>query len=348
MGDIEKHFTKLEWISAKVLKTPQINRRKIAKGAIILSMVDEVIDIFPNLKQYFYIIEWRGWKGMNYAQNADIKLVEDSSTLEETRRRFPKSISLDIALGDFVDTDEFRPLRKRKKYTGIQIASWVDFKRHELFVKASSLLPKHKFIKFGHFPDSGVSKELALKKHIIKLASDIEAQIYFPFASLETNIGLPDSPNEINNYINSAKMGILTSQKEGMNRFKMECLAADIPFLVPADSCYPIKKHIKTNQTGMLFEPTPEGLAKTILYVESNLHRFQPRQYILENTGKRISIAKLENALNELAIRDGNPPYFENLSFDGRNQSFYWGRKAIEFIEDLLKEQPRLKNLKYR
>lgn len=325
--DYEEYFTNINWVSVALLKEPEKDR----KGALILSMVDEVVPLFPNLRDLFYVIEWRGWKGMNYSQQGDIKLVEDGSTFEKTKRIFPRTISLDLAIGDFVDTEKFIPLTIEKKYDAIQIASWADFKRHDLFLEACALLPQYKFIKFGHFPNCS-NEERSLKKKIIKKSYLLGAPIEYPYANLENNQDLPSSPEEINRHINSAKMGVLTSANEGMNRFKMECLSANIPFLVSSDSIYPIKKHINAF-TGVIYDPSPKGLATAIKETLSKLDSFSPREYILANTGKRNSIRKLEGALNQLARRDRWNPYFTNLDFDGRNQSLFWGENAIFLLE---------------
>src|SRR5690606_16784002 len=110
-----------------------IKENKILKGAIIASQVDYLVKLRPKLKKYFYIIERRGWRGLNDSVFCDIKLVEDLSLWEETLKKFPDKICLNIGPADFVDTKAFFPIKNcKKKYTGIQIASWDEFKRPEL------------------------------------------------------------------------------------------------------------------------------------------------------------------------------------------------------------------------
>ncbi|MDP1728692.1 MAG: hypothetical protein Q8L27_00630 [archaeon] len=111
-------------LSLALIKEPLIEDKKIHKGAIIMSDVDNTLREFPNLKDYFYIIERRGWEGINPSEYADIKLVEDLSVWEKIKQRFPKAILLDLAGADFVDTDNFKPLDINKEYTGIQISAW--------------------------------------------------------------------------------------------------------------------------------------------------------------------------------------------------------------------------------
>jgi hypothetical protein len=111
-------------ICGRVLKSPIIKGKKIQKGAVILVCPDKVQEQIPSLKDYFYVIERRGWNGMTDANSADIKLVEDITKWEETREQLPNALLLDIAGGDFVNTDIFYPLDLEKRYAGIQIARW--------------------------------------------------------------------------------------------------------------------------------------------------------------------------------------------------------------------------------
>jgi hypothetical protein len=308
---------------------PQLGARGIEKGAIILNRCDELCKLVSDIKDYFYLIERRGWFGMNKELNADIKLVEDPSTMEETKKKFPDTIPLKLAEADFVDTDKFRPLGVPKPYTGIQIAAWPAFKRHELFVSAAALLPEKRFLKFGHFWRApgrfGWNSETARRRRTIRLARKLHANIDFPDDYVS-------DPQDLNKLVNTAKMGILTSEHEGLNRFKMECLSADIPMLVAEDSGPATTRHIN-ERTGLLFKPTPEDLAEAIRYVEEHIADFSPRAYILENTGMEISIATLRNALQALARKDGSDRRYEELRWNGRNESFTWTKE--EALKDI-------------
>lgn len=326
-------------ISGTILANPMVREGRLLKGAVILSRPDDVCAKLGDLGKYFYIIERRGWVGQNDALNADIKLVEDVGTIEETKRLFPESILLTLSGADFVDTESFRPLGSQKRYTGIQISCWRDYKRHELFVKAASLLPEKSFLKFGHFVYGGTPEEVELKKSIMELSDRLGANISFPFRDVFTNKGLPSSKASVNRYINLCSMGILTTRAEGVNRFKMECLSANIPCLVASDVLgNPTKKHIN-QKTGILFEPTPEELAGAILKVLSGESEFRPREYVLKTTGHHNSLKKLKAALRMLCEIHGTEYRFEDIYWDGRNQSLMWGTRVIEKLSKVIKKQ---------
>ncbi len=355
--------------SLAVLAQPRHRAGHLEKGALVINNCDELCRMVPNVKDFFYLVERRSWWGMNGQKDADIKLMEDLALWGETKRSFPDAILLEFANADFVDTDKFRPLGLiTPQYTGIQIAAWQPFKRHDLFIRAAALLPQKRFIKFGHFWETdqagrgalvtrswkenvakfghflitGRTEEkvpgITLQKETMRLAKTLGANINFPFQQASGDQNLPNRPDQINAIINSARMGILTSEYEGVNRFKMECLAADLPVLVPEDTSNPTKKHIN-ERTGVFFEPTPEKLAAAIEYVEANYTRFSPREYILKNTGHKKALTKLREALQTLAWRDGSSRQFEDIYFDGRNQSFIWNKEdGCALVKRLIKD----------
>jgi len=341
MSTISGHYISeyyIRYTGVTILKEPKKKRGKVTKGAIILSYVDQAKEIIPELKEYFYIIERRGWRGINRSKTADIKLIDDLSTWEGTKKRFPNALLLDIGAPDFVDTEVFRPLGVKRDYDGIQISSWDSFKRPFLFIRGAALIPHRRFLKLGHYSHRGThQREIALRNACLAMAKNLGANIEFPFGNIDSNEEMPQGKEDINMYLNRAKVGILTTKVEGINRFKMECLSANIPVLVPADASYPTKKHIN-DETGLLFEPTPKGLAEAIEYALSHLDKFNPREYVLKNTGINKSLKKLKEALRSLCERDGAEFIFDNIYWDGRNQSILWGRTAIKKIKEVIEK----------
>jgi len=323
-------------ISSAILQRPRRENGAIVKGAVILSACDIVAEVIPNLGKYFYLIERRGWYGLNDSKLADVKLVEDLSLWEQTRQLFPRAICLDIGPADFVDTDAFAPLGIHKDYDVIQISRWDEFKRSDLLIRAAALLPHRRFLKFGHFAENGSPEELAIRSRDVRLAKDLGAKVDFPYADSPTNEGLPRDKETVNRVVNRARLGVLTTKAEGINRFKMECLAADVPVLVPSDTTAPTRKHIVEGVTGELFEPTPEALAQKIETVLAHIDRYEPRAYVAQHTGKRTALGKLKDALKEACAREGRPYIFDDIDWDGRNESLRWGAKAIDEIRGVI------------
>src|SRR5690606_30871216 len=132
---------KLSSVSAGVLRRPVVRDGKLARGLLFLNEIDAIVKRLPELPRLFILIERRGWHGINRAEHADIKLVEDSSTVEFTRKLFPDTPLLELSNADFVDQEVFRPLGLTPEFDVIQIACWSARKRIELFIQAAALLP---------------------------------------------------------------------------------------------------------------------------------------------------------------------------------------------------------------
>ena len=317
-----------------ILKEPLIDDNGVLlKGALILTEVDLLCKLIPELLDYFYIIERRGWYGPPISSKAHIKLVDDLSCWQQTKDMFPHAVLLDLSPPDFVNTSLFFPLAIEKEYTGIQIAHWTAFKRHELFVQAAANLKGRKFIQFGHFLRHDDTEAFLYFKSIKRLAKKNAADIWFPFSEHPSVIVFDHkSPEVVNTMINRCRMGILTTKAEGVNRFKMECMSADIPVLVASDVSFPTRKHIN-EKTGYFFEPTPQGLAEAVRYVEEHYSQFSPRKYVLENTGYQKSIKRLADALNELSKKEGPARDFSGIYWDGRNKMLLWGDSIVRAVQ---------------
>jgi glycosyltransferase involved in cell wall biosynthesis len=325
------------WVSAAVLEPPVFHQGKWEKGALIINQVDPVLELFPELKQCFFVIERRGWYGPNDARQADIKLVEDLTTWEESQRAAPAAILLDIGPADFVDHAAFFPLDCPTEYDVIQISCWSARKRIELFIDAAERLPHLRFVHLGHFEFDGKAEEYAYMDSCVERAERIAKNVSFPLWGTKRNEELPTAKTQVNQWINLARVGVLTTMSEGINRFKMECLAAGRPMLVPSDVDAPTRKHI-TAETGALFEPTADALAGAIVSVLERRDALDPRGYVLANTGKTRSLNKLKAALREVCARTGGWYHFDGIDWDGRNQSLAWGENGLRLLGDLVEQ----------
>lgn len=322
-------------LSLGLLREPQKYNSSDLKGVLILNQVDEVCRHFPTLKNQFILIERNGWHGMCRARHADIKLIEDPSTLKKTRRKFPHSILLASSNAEFVDESHFFPSGKPPEFDAIQIACWSPRKRIDLFVRAAAMLPNLSFVQMGHFENNGTSEELNYRENCIQLSKRLGANITFPFHDQTSNEDLPNSKEEINEWINRAKIGILTATPEGCNRFKMECLAAGRPMLVARDAGVTTQKHIN-EKTGDLFKPTARALAKVIPRTLANRECFSPRDYLLENSGRSVALPRLQSALSQHCARLGMDDSFADIDWDGRNSNFLWGEMAWQRLRELV------------
>lgn len=329
-------FYKPSWISAAVLQNPCYRNGVLQKGAIILNQVDPVLDLYPKLSDIFFIVERHGWFGVNEATRADVMLVEDLSCWDAVARQSPNSVLLDVGPSDFVDQDAFVPSPEiEATYDVIQVSCWSRRKRIELFIEAAAKMPELSFVHMGHFENNGSNEELEYKRECLEYAKNYATNIYFPYENVDDNDGLNHSKAVMNQWVNRARIGVLTTQSEGINRFKMECLAANRPCLVPNDVATPTRKHIEPS-TGVFYTPTVDDLVESINGTLDRIEEFRPREYVLNVTGKANTLPKLRRALNELASKRGQVAGFDAVSWDGRNASLAWGEEAVDLIEENL------------
>lgn len=335
MGTLKK--LNRSWLSAAILKNPLVDNSGFHRGVLVINQVDEVLDLHPELSTLFIVVERFGWYGMLPSSLSDVKLVEDEWFYEETKRRFPSAVLLKLGPADFVDIDAFRPLKMARKYDGIMIACWSERKRIEMFIRAAALLPNRRFIHLGHYEHNGSDLEKAYKHECLKLAKEKHANVEFITKEAENNDFLLQDKCSINEWINLCSIGILTTKSEGINRFKMECLSADRPVLVPSDVACPTRKHINYN-TGVLYQPEPEELARQIEAMMSSLRDYNPREYVLSSTGKYNSLRLLKSALFEVCENSEELYRFDDIEWDGRNDSQDWGEDACTLLNKVVCE----------
>lgn len=324
----------VDGVSAFMLQRPTQIGRHLAKGVLVLNQVDQILKRHPALKSLFFLVERKGWHGPNISFTADIKLVEDSSALPITRLYSPRNILIEVSGGDFVDERAFRPLGHPPEFDVIQIACWSPRKRVELMVDAAARLPEVKFVHFGHFEHGGTPDEKAYRHKILERARREAPNIHFPYTDPDEDARLPQDKISINAWINRARIGLLTTHLEGHPRFKMECLAADRPMLIPTDTSVPTRKHL-TAQTGRLFEPTGAALADAISATLKEPNSFAPRDYVLIHSGRTNTLRKLREALGSLAAHGVPSTHYDGVDWDGRNQNLKWGEIAMKHLAEL-------------
>ncbi|MCF3648639.1 hypothetical protein [Synoicihabitans lomoniglobus] len=322
-------------VSAFMLQAPSRIGRHVAKGVLVLNQVDQVLQLHPELKALFLLVERKGWHGPNTSVAADIKLVEDSSTLPLIRSCFPRAVLIEASGGDFVDEQAFRPLDVSPDFDVIQIACWSPRKRIELMIDAAARLPNVRFVHFGHFEHGGSADEQAYRQDCLDRARRQAPNIHFPYPDPQGDSPPPHDKTSINAWINRARIGLLTTHLEGHPRFKMECLAADRPMLIPTDTSVPTRKHV-TAETGRLFDPTATALAEAIPAMLDTLGTFAPRDYVLAHSGRTNTLRELRAALASLAGRGVPAKHYDTVDWDGRNQNLRWGDSAMTLLAELL------------
>ena len=186
---------------------------------------------------------------------------------------------------NFVNTDLFKPDEKKIEFDLITIGRLSFEKRHWMIIEAAIKLSFKKILFIG----SGTLKNDLIKKATV---DNIELQIIEKVKNSE----LPD-------YINSSKYFVLATTREGHPKSLIEamscgciCIGADRPG---------INNMIRHNETGILFNSTPDGLQDAITNISNDKElsrkiQENARKYILENMSFSKIYSDCESILSRL------------------------------------------------
>lgn len=335
-------------VSGVILRSPSRSAPVPRKGVVVCNFPNIVKGRIPNLSDFFWIVQRRGWNGFTVSRAADIQLVDDvpaqrrwnklAGFLQAARGwiAWPDKTRLPTPLpfgnADFVDTAAFAPDGRPKTYDAIMIARWERFKQHQLMVDAFRILKRQgaavRGLMFGHIANSSDRGAIAYKKHIVETIGTEGLPIDLPAADCMNNEGSDKTKSSMAAWINASRVGLLLSKFEAINRFKMECLSCDVPMIICDDACWCVRKHLGP-ATGIVVARRADAVAKAILAVKDGA-KFSPREYIVANTGIDRAMAALQRAVDELDAKMGlEPAPIER--YDGRNNTLKW-RGFIDFL----------------
>jgi hypothetical protein len=246
-------------------------------------------------------------------------------------------VRLPISNADFVDTDAFAPDGRPKTHDVIMVARWDSFKRHDLLLDALGILGARRSgvrgVLVGHVDRKSIVARLrsrAYHRRIIARIRDEQLPIDLPFSEGIETTATDRTKATMAALINRARMGVILSKTEGVNRFKMECMACNVPVIICADACWTLRKHV-TPKTGMVVPRRADALADAILAMRDGM-AFTPRAHVLATSGCVNSMRMLQQSIDELDMAAGHPPATIS-AYDGRNNTLIWSGFADQVRE---------------
>lgn len=172
----------------------------------------------------------------------------------------------------WVDHRVFRPLPDvTKDIDFVMVAAWGQYKRHLAFFRALKALRKHhkdvRVLLIGY--NLGMTKA-----DILKLADRYDVA-----DTLETHENL--TQGQVNELMNRAKVNVIWSRKEGVNRAIVEGMFANLPCIVREGFNYGYQyEYINAATGGYADESSFTGVALKML---ANAGQMQPRQWTMEH-----------------------------------------------------------------
>ncbi|MCI0459250.1 MAG: glycosyltransferase [Gemmataceae bacterium] len=303
----------------------------------------KLFDLEEITRRYHIVLEpsWSGYCDLDilcYAQYEHPVFVQayeprDGDFLRSLQANL---IPVPVAANWWVDHRVMRPLEGVKKDADlIMVASWARFKRHHRVFAALARLRRK-----GHH----------LKTILIGYPIDCSRDDIYRMAGY---YGIADqvemyewlSPEEVNAHFNRARVNIIWSRKEGVNRTIIEGMFAGVPCIVRDGFNFGYRYPYINPMTGCFAGEA--DLADRLVWMAENHHTFRPREWILKHMSCQKATEILERSIREVALAHGEA-WTEGLAVKvcELNTMKYWdpSEKArfegdYGFLQSMLKKE---------
>lgn len=272
-----------------------------SKGLIYLQYTDSVQDLFVNFdvvrlaELYDFIYEPSTWGYYEVEflmlMHSEINVLIQAQDEKDLKivKRYPDNMQA-VALGasDWVDSETFSVLGgEKKRYDLVMVASWLPLKRHQLlFAHIAKILPQMPDFKIALIGYSWGGYDSA---HILGLAKTYGIEKH-----IEIFERIP--PEQVNEILVASKAGVMLSKREGANKALSEKLFSGTPVILSAEN-RGVKRALINAATGIVSED--KYLWKSILSVVENCDKYNPRQWMLGNSGYLNSMKVIKATLND-------------------------------------------------
>jgi glycosyltransferase involved in cell wall biosynthesis len=177
----------------------------------------------------------------------------------------------------------------------VMIASWARFKRHARFFAALRSLRKrgHRLsVSLLGYPTDCQMADIAREAEYYGVRDQVE---FFEWLK----------PEEVNYQLNRAKVNVIWSRKEGVNRAIIEGMFADVPCILRHGFNYGHPYPYVNAQTGRFADE--ETLPDVILDLVATYGDYAPREWVLSNMSCQKATDIVAVAVRDFALRSGEP-----------------------------------------
>lgn len=288
---------------AIVVKSPRDNE----KGVIIINysylfpLFAKLFDVPAVARRYHLVLEpsWSGYCNLDilcysrYDFPVFVQAYEpyDAEFIERSRSNL---VTVRTSTNWWVDHRVFRPRDEiAKDVDVIMVASWADFKRHHRLFAALRKLR-----------GEGLTPKVALLGYPCgRSRADIcrQARYYGVLDCLEMQEQVP--PEEVGRQMNRAKVNVIWSRKEGVNRAIIEGMFAGVPCIIREGFNYGYRYPYINPQTGCF--AAENELPARLRWMIENHHRYRPRNWVMANMTCQHATAILSDVIRDVATRRG-------------------------------------------
>ena len=288
---------------AIVLKSPGPAERGVVlmNYSHIFPLFARLFDVEQVARKYHIVLEpsWSGYctpEVLCYARY-DFPIFAEAyepRDAEFLRQLDANLVPVPTSTNWWVDHRLFRPRPEvHKDADVIMVASWAAFKRHYRLFAALRALRKQ-----GH------ALRVILLGYPCGMTRDdigLQAKYYGVHDQLEVREGVPHE--EVAIHLNRARVNMIWSRKEGVNRAIIEGMFAGIPCLVRQGFNYGHPYAYINSQTGCF--ASEADLPEKLLWMVENHHQFSPRDYVLATMSPQRATDILAGVIQQSAQRMG-------------------------------------------
>jgi len=319
-----------------VLKSPKPNE----KGVIVvdysfaLPILLRFFDVNKIATKYYLVLEpsWSGYCDLDllcYAKYDFPVFVQafeprDAAFIEYTRSNL---IAVPTSTNWWVDHRVMKPCPGvSKDVDAIMVASWARFKRHHQI-----------FLALGRLRRRGIG----LKVVLVGYPTDCTRDDIFRLAryfDVDKQLELYEwlSPEQVNQHLNRAKVNLVWSRKEGVNRAIIEGMFAGVPCILREGFNYGYDYPYINGKTGCF--SAEDDLPDRLCWMIENYQLFSPRDWASENMSCQQATKIIRDAIRRKALETGEV-WTEDLAVKvcHLNTMRYWdGADMLKYNADYL------------
>lgn len=270
------------------------------EGILALSAVFDLVQL---ASRYMFVLEpsWWGYQEARFF----LYLGSDMQVLIQAQRgpdfEFIESVRTNlvpirVGAGEWVDPAIFHPREQGREatYDVVMIAAWDPYKRHEVFFRAAARLKRER----------NLSLRIALIGYSIGWTrAHVEGLLRRYGLEDDCTIYEMIPHDEVARIVADSKVSLLLSRREGANRAIYESMFCNTPIIVYRHNRGSNLDHVNEH-TGLLADD--DELASSIVHVLDHAEEFDPRKWALENVGYLNATKKVNDALREMALKQGS------------------------------------------
>jgi glycosyltransferase involved in cell wall biosynthesis len=290
-----------------VVKSPRLEgNRVVEKGLLavnynhVLPLLVKFFDLSRIAERYHVFLEpsWSGFcttEVLGFLRHNGPVFVgafepRDAKFLQAIQSNL---VSVPLSTNWWVDHRLFHPTGVKKDIDVLMLAGWGEYKRHYRFFEALSRLRRQ-----GH------RLQVALMGYSVGWTkAEILRQARY-FGILDQLEILENVPYErVNDVVNRAKIHVLWSRKEGVNRAIIECMFAGVPSIVREGFNYGYRYPYINDETGAF--ASEETLPQTMLDLIGRSLEMHPRAWVMENMSCERATQILSESLGTWCSQHG-------------------------------------------